>query len=143
MQRQQRQHEAEILAVTGAAAAPGTLVGQVLGAASIPQKSRSRLEEDITNYLDGKTLTLPEGQALNWTSGEKSQKSCVMKKDGIELLGTSGGSSINGGPWNTSFTFLYNEAGNARYAVEASVEYRLVGERAIFFGYTINRVAKQ
>jgi hypothetical protein len=45
-------------------------------------------------------------------------------------------------PWRHEITFIY-DTGDGSYSVIAEVEYRLVDNQQAFFGFKVNRIAKQ
>ena len=88
--------------------------------------------DEVKDYLDGKPLEL-EGQGGPIT----------MHKAGITALRVnSDGFSINNGPWVNEVTFLYS-TGDASYALNGHVEHRAVEGKQAFFGFKVDRVAKQ
>jgi hypothetical protein len=96
------------------------------------ERSDSDLTADeVKDYLDGKTLDLQRGGAP-----------ITIHKSGITALKVGDGSSINNGPWEHEVTFLYS-TGDATYAVSGHVEHRAVEGKQAFFGFKVDRVAKQ
>jgi hypothetical protein len=120
------------------------VVGLVLPAACRPPEPPSapagvpaaRPDSDLTadevkDYLDGKTLDL-QGQGAPIT----------MHKTGITALKVGNGFSANNGPWEHEVTFLYS-TDDATYAVIGNLEHRAVEGKQAFFGFKVERVAKQ
>jgi hypothetical protein len=95
---------------------------------------------EVKNYLDGKSLLIPGEGAL--PGDIKDSRTIVIKKESIRALSIGDGASINRGPWNHDITFLY-DTGKESYAVECSVEHKLVEDQRAFFGFTVKRVVKQ
>jgi hypothetical protein len=119
-----------------------TQAGNLLSGGSLGTKNETTpTKDEIAAYFEGKSLPLPQADNVA-LSGDKSSKSCIMKKDGIEALSKGSGSRWGSEPWSTGITFLYN-AGDARYAVEADISHMPVGDKTAFFGFTVKRVAKQ
>jgi hypothetical protein len=147
MREQERRHQMELVAVTTGAATPAALIGQagnLIGSklSEGTQNETSPTSEEIATYLNGKTLPLPEGDSLRLNDGEKSGKSCIMTKEGVDTVQKGNGYRFNNDPWTTPIIFLYNHE-DARYAVEADISHQSVGNKTAFFGLTIKRVAKQ
>src|SRR4051812_20312204 len=93
------------------------------GSDSFPSKA------EVLDYLDGKPMPLalagPEAKAGN---------TVTLRRDQIDALQVDrGGSSVNGGPWLTSITFLANTP-EGKYAVRAQVQHRRVEGKRAFFG---------
>jgi hypothetical protein len=96
--------------------------------------------DEIKNYLDGKSLLIPGEGAL--PGDIKDSRTIVIKKENIRALSIGDGASVNRGPWNHDITLLYDN-GKESYAVECSVEHKLVEDKQAFFGFTVKRVVKQ
>lgn len=95
-------------------------------------------KEELLTYLEGKSMPLVVGQ-----SDAKPADSIVLHREQIEALSVSqGGYSVNGGPWNTSVTFLVNTE-KGKYAVVADVQHRRVENKRAFFGLNFKEVARQ
>jgi hypothetical protein len=125
------------------------------GPSSAPVKRQDGdlIADEVKDYLDGKTLELPEdaqpGGAEKGKDGRRDGQGGVQKghsltirKANIKALSIGNGSSVNNEPWVHEITFLYN-SGTESYAVVGQVEHRLVEGRQAFFGFKVNRVAKQ
>ena len=121
-----------------------TQAGNLLSGGSSGAKNEiTPTQEEIAAYLNGKSLPLPEADNAIWNAGEKSSKSCVIKKDGVQAVEKdSGGFRSGDEPWNTNVLILY-DAGDARYAVDATIQHKPLGGKSAFFGFTVKRVAKQ
>jgi hypothetical protein len=121
----------------------GDLLGQSSGETKAEPEAKPTKDE-IAAYFEGKTLPLPEGDnALLVSNGEKSAKTCVMTKDGLEAV--EKGSSYQDystNARNTTITFLY-KTDDARYAVDANLVHKPIGDKTGFFGFTVTKVAKQ
>jgi hypothetical protein len=146
MHVQERRHVAEMAAVTAGVANPAALIAQASqlvsggGSATPASAETTPTKEEIAGYLNGKTLPLPETDSVA-LQGNASSKSCILK-DGLEALEKGNGWSYNNEPWTTPIVFLYSD-GDARYAVEADIYHKPVGDKTAFFGFTVKKVAKQ
>jgi hypothetical protein len=108
--------------------------------ASSKRQDDTPTADDVKNYLDGKSLLIPGEGAL--PGDIKDSRTIVMKKESIRALSVGDGSRTGRSPWNYDITFLYDN-GKDSYAVEGSVENKLVQDRQAFFGFTVKRVVKQ
>lgn len=101
------------------------------------ERSGYPTKEWMLEYLDGKSLTFPDSTA------QEEAATLLIQKEGIEALQFADtASSVNGGPWSTELTFLYN-TGEKRYAVVGSIEYREVEGQFAFFGFDVTTIAEQ
>ena len=98
--------------------------------------------EEVLNYLDGKELPLAvPGPGEPKLEGEPP--TVVLKRDQITVLDPEPGvRAVDTAPWTSKVTFLYAHDGE-RYAVEATVDHKLVENQRAFFGFRPRRVAKQ
>jgi hypothetical protein len=95
-------------------------------------------KDEVLEYLDGKAMPL----ALS-SPEAKAGSTVTLRRDQIEALEVqSSGTSVNGGPWNSSITFLVNTS-NGKYAVRADVLHRRVEDKRAFFGLEFKDIAKQ
>jgi hypothetical protein len=116
---------------------------QTAAATTPPAKNEADpFKEDLFAYAAGRTLPLPEQSTLDVSSGTKSNKSCVIKKDGLEAFSKGHTAPTFNGTQRTHFSFLY-KADEGRYAVEANAEHRQIGDKTAFFDFVVQRVAKQ
>jgi len=89
--------------------------------------------DEVKDYLDGKALDLKEQGG-----------SITMRKAGITALAVGNGHSINNAPWEHEITFLYSTGRcilRGHRPCEATC--RAVQGKQAFFGFTVERVAKQ
>jgi hypothetical protein len=121
-----------------------TQAGNLLsGGSSGSNNETTPTKDEIADYLDGKTLSLPEAGSAILNPGEKSSKSCIIKKDGVQAVEKeSGGWRVGDEAWNTSILILY-DVGDARYAVDATIQHKPLGGKSAFFGFAVKRVAEQ
>lgn len=117
---------------TGASVAPPT-------PAPTTQSEAWPSKDEVLAYLDGKPISLAESS----DSPEKDKKRHTIKKDQIEVLQvTTAGSHSGGEPWSTEINFVIN-TGEARYAVVGRVEHKLIESKRAFFGFQVQKVARQ
>jgi hypothetical protein len=98
-------------------------------------------EEEIKDYLDGKSIALSEGAAAQ-PGTAKTPQPLVLNKSNIRAVRITDGFSVSGGPWHHDITLIYDN-GPESYAIELSIEHRMVSNQLAFFGYTVKRVVKQ
>jgi hypothetical protein len=140
MHQQEQRHQAELAAVAAGTVNPAGLLAQAgelfsgAGQSSAPAKiDTTPTKEEIAAYLDGKTLPLPEADNTILNAGEKSSKTCTMTKDGVEAVQKGSTWTSGGDPSTTSIVVLYKTA-DARYAVDAILQHKPVGDTSAFFG---------
>jgi hypothetical protein len=93
-------------------------------------------KDEVLDYLDGKEILLAGGHPP--LDGPKY----TIRKADIEALKVGSGASVNNGPWSTEIDLLLN-TGQGRFAILARVEHKLIENKRAFFGYKIERVARQ
>ncbi len=136
MRVQERRHQEQMVVLTAGVADPAALIAQagqlVSGGGSAINGAKPETtptKDEIAAYIDGKTLLLPEADNLVLNAEEKSMKSCVIKKDGVEAVQKeNGGWRAGDEPWNTNILILY-DAGDARYAVERDDPAQAAGQQ--------------
>jgi hypothetical protein len=102
-----------------------------------PSQSRPTREE-VIDYLDGKELDLAMGG-----DGGQGKAKHVIRKEQIEALQVAdSATSVNDEPWSVQIDFILN-SGMGRYAVTGRVEHKLVDHKRAFFGFSVERVARQ
>src|SRR5262249_30383185 len=122
---------------------PTTNTSALSGGNALPKASEGTpTRDEILGYLDGKNLDLASTPAADRPRRNPSATTLLLKREGITALSIGRGASIDDGPWQTEMTFLY-DTGDERYAVVGKVEHRLVENQRAFFGFTVDRVARQ
>jgi hypothetical protein len=96
-------------------------------------------DDEVRDYLDGKTLPLP---AEPGNDGKQGPPITIRKANIIALEVAQSGAHVSGEPWSTPATFIYDDQGT-KYAVEVRVSHRKVAGKRAFFGLDVTRVAKQ
>jgi hypothetical protein len=99
-------------------------------------------EAEVKEYLDGKSIDLSGIAEAAKDGAAKTPQLLVLKKSNIRAVRIHGGISVSSGPWTHDITLLYDN-GPESYAVELSVEHRMVANQQAFFGFKVNRVVKQ
>jgi hypothetical protein len=97
--------------------------------------------EEVKNYLDGKTLEVPD-DAAGRAAKPKGAHALTIKKEGITALQLGRGFSANSEPWHREVTFLYAD-GKDSYAVVVEIEHQAIGDKQAFFGFRVKRLVKQ
>jgi hypothetical protein len=131
-----------LLVLLAASCGPGQRPGTPAGAGGTSARGGSDgwpTEEEARAYLDGKALPLKVQGGVPVPDGQ----SITIHRERIAALEVSqSGSQVNGEPWSTQVTFIYDDHGS-KYAVEATVHHRKVADQRAFFGFDVTRVAKQ
>ena len=110
-------------------------------AGTTPRNEGDVTAEEVKNYLDGKTLEVPD-DAAGGASKPKGAHALTIKKEGITALKLGRGYSGNNEPWHRDVTFLYAD-GQDSYAVVVEIEHQAIGDKQAFFGFQAKRVVKQ
>jgi len=99
-------------------------------------------EAEVKDYLDGKSIDLSSIAEAAKDGAAKTPQSLVLKKSNIRAVRILTGISVDRGTWDHEITLLYDN-GPESYAVELSVEHRMVANQQAFFGFKVKRVVKQ
>jgi hypothetical protein len=92
-------------------------------------------EDEIVDYLDGKTFSLPV-KDIN-----EKPKTITVKKDNLSDLKWSHGSRIGGDqePWTHTYSCLYSDESGA-YILDLRIPVRVVGSRRVFLPFESGKV---
>jgi hypothetical protein len=96
-------------------------------------------DDEVRDYLDGKTLSLP---AEPRDGGKQGPPITIHKANIVALEVSNSGVQVAGEPWSTPVTFIYDDLGK-KYAIEVRVSHRKVAGKRAFFGLDVTRAAKQ
>jgi hypothetical protein len=105
------------------------------GGRSVVSADDRPTEEEMLDFLNGKTFTLPTKDV------NIKGKSVTIRRANISDVTWSSGSRIGGSenPWTHRYSCLYTD-GTASYILDVSVNVRSVGTRRAFVGSTFDGI---